>query len=256
LRIEYSPSLLREVRIANSGVDAFGTLYGVSHGKTIRVVATRGRAGLEPVGVFASRVRGQVFLTEEDLERFDRAEAAVALVVSGQKGGFFVRDAAGSIETVRSYEEFSLQAQSAPAVVKVVKRRVAWTWCLALLPLLYFIPRAPHKPQSISLREDSGQLRIGWNLAVDTTLTILDGSIETSVAIHRGQSMLTYARRTGDVVARIGSTQSRFVGPEPPLTETRQLRESLDGMKLALVSLKAARAAGQTKIADLERRLQ
>jgi hypothetical protein len=208
------------------------------------------------VGVFASRVRGQVFLTEEDLERFDRAEAAVALVVSGQKGGFFVRDAAGSIETVRSYEEFSLQAQSAPAVVKVVKRRVAWTWCLALLPLLYFIPRAPHKPQSISLREDSGQLRIRWNLPVNATLTILDGSAETSIAIHPGQSMLTYARRTGDVVARIGTTQSRFVGPEPPLTETKQLRESLDEMKVELVSLKAARAAGQTKIADLERRLQ
>jgi hypothetical protein len=256
LRIEYSPALLREVRIANAGVDAFGTLYGVSHGKTIRVVATRGRAGLDPVGIFASRVRGQVFLTEEDLERFDRAEASVALVISGEKGGFFVRDAGGSIETVRSYEEFFLQGQPAPPPVKVVKRRLSWTWCVALLPLLYFIPRAPQRPLALNLHEDSGQLRISWNIPVDSTLTILDGHGETSVAIHPGQSMITYARRSGDVVVRIGSTQARFVGPELPLTETEQLRGTLGALKASISALKAARASGQTKIAELQRRLQ
>ena len=101
-RIEYSPALLREVRVSADGVDAFGVLYGVRHEDTIRLVATRGCAGLEPLGVFASRARGQVFLTEEDLGRFEKAEACVAMVISGDAGGFFVRDAVGSIETVRT----------------------------------------------------------------------------------------------------------------------------------------------------------
>src|ERR1700689_1132784 len=97
VRIEYTPALLQEV--ASGAVNAFGVLYGVRHGQTIRLIATRGRAGLEPVGIFASRVRGKVFLTEEDLERFEKAEASVAMVVSGDKGGFFVRDAEGFLET-------------------------------------------------------------------------------------------------------------------------------------------------------------
>ncbi len=258
LRIEYSPALLREIRIANTAVDSFGVLYGIRRGNTVSLVATRGRYGLEPLGVFASRVRGHVFLTEEDLERFERAEACVALVISGEKGGFFVRDASGSIETVRSYEEFSINAQPAVAPVKVAKRRWPWAWSLALIPLLslFFIPRHTQPPLTLKLGDDVGQLSISWNVPTDATLTVVDGRAETSIAIHRGLSKMTYARRTGDVTVRIGATQTRYVGPPPPQTETERLRSSMKTLKIRAAAMRDSLVSGQTKIAELERRLQ
>ena len=250
-RIEYSPTLLREVRIAGAGTDSFGVLYGVRHGQTIRLVATRGRAGLDPLGIFASRVRGQVFLTEEDLKRFDKAEACAALVLTPENGGFFVRDAAGSIETVRSYEEFS-----APLLPIVIVKKRRWGWAfLALLPLLYFIPRSPRPPIAVSLREDAGQLRISFSAPTAETLTILDGAEKTSVAMA-GQSTITYARRSGDVTVKMGAAQARFVGPALPPTEMEQARASVQELKSKIEELSAARASGLAKIAALERRLQ
>ena len=241
-RIEYSPALLREVRIADAGVDAFGMLYGVRHGQTIRLVATRGRAGLDPLGIFSARVRGKIFLTEEDLERFEKADACVALVISGGDGGFFVRDAAGSIETVRSYEEFSILAPEPPPPPKAVKKRWPWAWALALLPLLFFIPRHPQPPLAITLREDMGQLRIAWNIPAKADLVIFDGGERTSIAIAPGLSTLTYARRTGDVTVGIGAAKTHFVGPTLPPTEIETERASIDALQSKIVSLRACRS--------------
>lgn len=250
-QIEYTTALLREVRIASGVVDAFGVLYGVRHGQTIRLVSTRGRAGLDPVGVFASRVRGQVFLTEEDLERFEKAEACVAMVVSGDIGGFFVRDADGSIETVRSHQEFSIHGQP---VVVVKTRRWPWALCLLAIPLLLY---RPHHPQlAVTLREAEGQLKISWNVPTSETLTILDGGERTYVALHPGQSTATYARRTGDVTVGIGAAQARFAGSPLPPTEIEKARAGIEALKAKVASLRAARASGQTRIAALQRRLQ
>jgi len=63
--------------------------------------------GLEKIGIFVRRAEGEVFLTEADLERFEGQRAAVALVVAGNRAGFFVRQADGSIQTIRSHEEFT-----------------------------------------------------------------------------------------------------------------------------------------------------
>jgi hypothetical protein len=254
-RVEYSPALLREVRISSGGVDAFGMLYGVRHGNTIHLVATRGRAGLEPLGVFASRARGKVFLTEEDLERFQKAHACVAMVISGEIGGFFVRDESGSIETVRSYQEFSIHGPVLPVPI-VVSRKRRWPWaaCLLLIPFLFY---RPHHPQlALTVREAGGQLRISWNAPTTQTLTILDGGERTYVSILPGQSTATYARRTGDVTIGIGAAQARYVGPALPPTEMEQLRAGLDALHAKVLSLRAARALDETKIAALERRLQ
>ena len=60
------------------------------------------------MGVFFSRIRGEVFLTETDLAFFNEHQSEVALVVAGDRAGFFVREADGSIQTVRSHEEFSI----------------------------------------------------------------------------------------------------------------------------------------------------
>jgi hypothetical protein len=255
LRIEYSPALLREVRMAGALIDAFGVLYGVRHGETIRLVSTRGRAGLDLVGIFASRVRGHVFLTEEDLERFERAGASVALVVSGDTGGFFVRDAAGSMETVRSYQEFPLAAPPA-AKPSVKKRRWHWAASALLLPLPYFIPHKPPPALALNLREDAGQLHISWNLPTDAKLTIIDGANRSFVNITRDQSSITYARRTGDVTVGFGSLQTRFVGSALPPTAVEKDRQRIESLKSQVTSLRAAHVAAEAKLASLERRLQ
>jgi hypothetical protein len=255
-RVEYPPALLRELRMTNNGVDAFGMLYGVRHDQTIRLVSTRGRAGLNPLGIFAARVRGEVFLTEEDLERFEKADACVALVISGETGGFFVRDGDGSIEAVRSYEEFSVHGPT--PVSKVVKRRSKWGWSLLLLPFLPFLGLIPsHRPPlAVTLREDSGQLRISWNVPVKATLEILDGGARTALAIAPGLSTVTYARRTEDVTVGIGSAQARFVGAPLPPTPIERERAAVRALESRIVLLRSARAAGQAKLDALRRRLQ
>ena len=256
-RIEYSPALLREMRISSGGVDAFGVLYGVRHGDTIRLVSTRGRAGLDPLGIFACRVRGQVFLTEEDLERFEKADACVAMVISGETGGFFVRDTHGSIEAVRSYQEFSIHGPPGR------RREAAKLSCVALgrLPgagaAVSSIPVTSIRRSRCILQEDAGQLRISWNAPTSETLTILDGGDRTSVAISPGQTTATYARRTGDVTVGIGTVQTRFVGPGRPPSEAEKMRNSIDTLHRKIV-VAACRidAARQTRIAALQRRLQ
>jgi hypothetical protein len=254
-RVEYSAALLQEVRSASAGVDAFGVLYGVRYGQTIRLVATRGREGLEPLGVFASRVRGAVFLTEDDLKRFEKAEACVAMVISGEIAGFFVRDASGSIETVRSYEEFPIHKPIQPVASPVLKKP-RWTWaaCLLLLPLLFY---RPHQPQlALTVREAEGQLRISWSVPTTETLTILDGGERTYAPIVHGQSTATYARRSGDVIIGIGSAKARFVGPALPPSQIERERARVALLHAKVASLRNAVALGETKIAALERRLQ
>jgi hypothetical protein len=257
LRIEYSPALLREIRIPSTAEDAFGLLYGVRHGNTIRLVATRGRAGLDPLGTFAARVRGEVFMTEEDMERFEKADACVALVLSADTGGFFVRDSSGSLEAVRSYQEFLINGPApVQAPVRVVKRRVSWVWSLALIPLLYFVPRHSAPQLAVTLSEDEGQVRISWNVPVTGNIDILDGDDRTSIPSAPGLSTLTYVRHTGDVTVAIGSERARFVGRPVQATELDQERARIKDLRTKLVSLHAAHAAGQSRIAALERRLQ
>jgi hypothetical protein len=253
LRIEYAQALLREVHVANTDSDAFGVLYGVRHGQTIRLVSTRCRAGLEPVGIFAARVRGEIFLTEEDLERFEKAESCVALVISGENAGFFVRDVLGSLEAVRSYQEFSIHAPTP----QVVNKSWSWQWCpLLLLPLLYFaIPRQPAPPLELKLHEEAGCLLISWTVPTDETLVILDGGELISIPIAPPLSTITYARRSGDVTVGIGTAQARFVGALPP-GPLEMERSGIAALESKVASLRAAQAAGQLKIAALQRRLQ
>jgi len=262
LRIEFSSSLVREVRMAGTMVDAFGVLYGVRHGSTVNIVSTRGRAGLDAIGVFASRVRGEVFLTEEDLERFQKADACLALVIAGETCGFFVRDAGGSIETVRSYREFSIHEMPVAPVAAAIpqaepKRRLHWAYALALAPLLYFaVPKHPQAPLAVTLNEDAGTLKIAWNRPKSDTLLILDGGELAEVAIQPGQSQIAYGRRTGDVVVKLGSVQARFVGPPPPPNEVQRMRASIETLQAKITELRGARAANAAHIAQLQRRLQ
>jgi len=90
------------------------------------------QAGLEPIGIYVLRVRGEVFLTERNLELFERTGALIALVVAGGRAGFFVRDFEGALQSIRSYEEFDVPS------LRVRRRNAAAAvglFCLAATPL-------------------------------------------------------------------------------------------------------------------------
>ena len=116
LRIEYSAELLRQVRLRRSSGDRHGLLYGRRQDSLVRLLAARRAAhprdvrlsGLEQVGVFAVRSRGDVFLTEQDLEFAERNKAEITLVLAGRQGGFFVPEKDGSIQAIRSHQEFAV----------------------------------------------------------------------------------------------------------------------------------------------------
>jgi len=111
IRITYAAALFQEVRL--EGVS--GVLYGLRSEAWVRLVVACIRvdsgdlrqAGLYPVGIFSARNRGEVFLTETDLEQFERTGAPVALVIAGAKAGFFVHQHDGSIQSIKSHEEFA-----------------------------------------------------------------------------------------------------------------------------------------------------
>ena len=78
VRIEYSTTLLRELRGANAG----GVLWGFRNGSEICVLGTRRRPGLEPVGIF------------------------------------FVREADGSIDSIKSHCEFTISHEPDAALTQ------------------------------------------------------------------------------------------------------------------------------------------
>jgi hypothetical protein len=265
LRIEYSSALLRDVRGAGAGANAFGLLFGVRRGQTIYLVSTHRRAGLEPVGTFASRI-GHVFLTEEDLERSDTVPLGVMLVISGESAGFFVRNAAGAFGTVSSYQELPMRAlprrydpPPLPVAVEVPKRHRAaagagacFALALVLVPFIHFRPGNPQR-FAVNVREDKGQLYISWNATAQKMLTILDKSERISLAIGPQQSSLTYARHSGDVTVGIGSTQVRFIGSASPPSDMEQMRAGVEALESKIAFLRAESASRRTKLAALER---
>jgi hypothetical protein len=118
LRIEYSRELLRLLLPRQDGEYSSGVLYGTRTAGTLRVISARPRPDLEPVGIFAARWCGEVFLTEPDILRLENMDeelesgAAIALVIAGGYGGFFVREPNGSMQTIQSYQEFPIRAPS------------------------------------------------------------------------------------------------------------------------------------------------
>src|SRR5262249_43441526 len=98
LAVEYSAELLRQGQREGAGEKA-GVPYGKRMDGRIRLLAARPArherdlklAGLERVGVFAVRRSGEVFLSEQDFEFTERHGANLALILVGDRGGFFVR---------------------------------------------------------------------------------------------------------------------------------------------------------------------
>ena len=258
LRIEFPPELLREVRQEGGEPSASlprrwrprfnravnqssGLLFGVQHEDEVRVLAARGEhgdttpEGLAPVGTYVCRARGEVFLTDDDLANFEKHRGILALVVAGGQAGFFVREPDGSVQAIRSHEEFQVADAAARPVSRgtgaaferpspashgwrqhIWKRAAAFAGLLAIpaCGFAYFKPLLPQLPIALAIREESGQLRIGWNagaLTQGSRLEISDGSARTILMLAADTSSATYGLVGGDVEVRL-STGTRVGG--------------------------------------------
>jgi hypothetical protein len=234
--IEYSPEILQNHQDA-------GVLFGVRQKTRLRILAARTGlgerdpllVGMDPVGIFVTRARGEVFLTEADLERFDdfHVPNAVALVVAGGKGGFFVREPSAAVQAIQSYEEFSA-AEDISGVFEefIPPRRLGpvWLWfaasALALLTVFVILrPQMPvQAPLALEVRANQGSLLITWGRDFQTgNLEIMDGDKTSSVPIANGLRQVTYMPFTSDVEIRLTTSDwkgqsrreiARFLGPE------------------------------------------
>jgi hypothetical protein len=256
LRIEFPPELLHDVRLKrplparsvplrwiprfNRVVNqSSGLLFGVRHEDEVRVLAASADDaspdGLTPVGIFVCRARGEVFLTDDDLASFEKHQGVLALVIAGGQAGFFVREPDGSVQGIRSHEEFKVADAAAHPVSSGTataelpapapswwQARQGWKRAVASAGLLavpvgafaYLRPLLPHLPIALALREEAGQLVIGWNagaLMEGSRLEIDDGSERTILLLPADTSSATYGPHGSDVEVRL-TTATRMGG--------------------------------------------
>jgi hypothetical protein len=263
LRIEYSADVFRDVRFESTIGEATGVLFGTRCGDQVRILAARRTddrkdprlKGLESVGIFIARAREDLSLSEHDLAAFDAAKVAgaVILVVAGSSGGFFTRTAAGSLQAVEAHHELP---KITPALFNTARR---WVWigagCLTLCTVAiaapgYLRPRSSPGAFGLSVREEAGQLRIGWTRR-PASLEILDGADRTSIRLAGALVNATYARRTSDVEIRLIDASkretARFLGADRRVevrnqiatleSEARALRGVAQARKLRIVEL-------------------
>jgi hypothetical protein len=207
LRIEYSLELLAELARRHSELESqentHGVLYGTRSAGIVRILAVRPVAGLEPLGVFAARVRGEVFLTEEDLERLETLEnqtaqnpAAIALVIAGRTGGFFVRELDGSMQTIQSFQEFPIR----PSALKTAGS-VKTLLSLGIAAAALVMTALAWPSRAFTIQERDGQMQIVLNGAVvrGARLDIVDGASHRSIPITPSLTSVVYTPATRDV---------------------------------------------------------
>jgi len=307
LRIEFPPELLHDVRLEGAQPrrrlplrwiprlnrvvnQSSGLLFGLRHDDEVRVLTARASEGLSPVGTFVCRARGEVFLTDDDLANFEKHQGVLALVVAGGRAGFFVREPDGSVQAIRSHEEFRVaDAASRPSAETNVAAelptpaprqwwqvRLAWkrvAACAAFLAVpagafAYLRPLLPYRPIALAIREEAGQLVIGWNegsLAEGSRLAIQDGSERTILMLPANASSVTYGLQGDDVQVRLSTDTrtggahweaARFVtkAPRRP-TASSALQERIRTLTIEAQELRRSLAAGQARTKELGAKL-
>ena len=307
LRIEFPPELLHDVRLEgahsprrlplrwiprfNRAVNqSSGLLFGVRHDDEVRVLTTRASDGLSPVGTFVCRTRGEVFLTDDDLANFESHQGLLALVVAGGRAGFFVRQTDGTVQAIRSHEEFRMaDAASRPAAetnaaaelpappprrwsrVRLAWKRVAACAALLVVPagaFAYLRPFLPYRPIALAIREEAGQLVIGWNegsLAEGSRLEIQDGSERTILMLPANASSATYGPQGDDVEVRLSTDTrmggahweaARFVAKAPRRpTASSTLQDRIRTLTIETEELRRSLAVGQARTKELGAKL-
>jgi hypothetical protein len=294
VRIEYSADVLREIRLESTNDEGSGVLLGTRSGDQVRVLAARRAvdeqdprlAGLGQLGIFALRARGQVFLTESDLALLEEARLtdAIALVIAGSKGGFFVREPDGSMQTIKSYREFSLadtgietQASSLlidpPKLLIEVSRANRWAWifvgCIAMIAVAvmarpYLLPLLPRPPLGLAVREESGALRITWSPAAaaqHASLEIVDGTERKTVALSASLANTIYVPQTPEVKVFLTAAEGRretahFVGnavsPSPPSPDVEHAQAQVADLEAEAETLRVSVEMGRKRLAELQ----
>jgi hypothetical protein len=312
LRIEFPPELLHDIRLEGAQPprrlplrwiprlnrvvnQSSGLLFGVRHDDEVRVLTARADqsdstpGGLSPVGTFVCRERGEVFLTDDDLANFESHQGILALVMAGGQAGFFVREPDGSVQAIRSHEEFRVaDAASRPSVetsaaaelpapprgwwqVRLAWKRVAACAAFLAVPagaFAYLRPLLPHMPIALAIREEAGQLVIAWNagsLAEGSRLEIQDGSERTILMLPANASSATYGLQGDDVEVRL-STDTRMGGahweaarfvtkaPRRP-TASSTLQDRIRALTIEAQELRRSLVAGQTRTQELGAKL-
>jgi hypothetical protein len=252
--VEFSPELLVELRPGAESAETTGFLYGRHQASELFILGTRPEASeaQEKVGIFVSRLRGEVFLTESNLETFESENALVALVIAGDKAGFFVREPDGSIQSVRSHEEFPIRNQ-----IPSTPYRGKWAWVTAAgfaLALLFPVFRQrPPQPLALQVSEERNELHIVWEAREHAILEIHDGGERVAIPVSPDQSNATYARRTSTVEISLIPLDGRSIHreiarvvasvlpPEPLYSEFADERAQVDRLR-AQVDAKRAHA--------------
>jgi hypothetical protein len=295
VKIEFPPDIIHDIRAQSPGEHDRGYLFGRREGNEVRVsTAIRTpeagdprTTGSEPVGVYITRARGEVFLTDADLEQVDRVPGGIALVIAGGRAGFFARETDGSMQAVRSHEEF-LVADAATQAEPLVRPGVSprgthpalpppsiWKWAMGATSLLagpvaafaFLHPLLPLPPIELALREANGQLIIQWDprsSVPDAYLEITEAEGRRLLPVPPGSASATYAARSGDVEillstpsrsGRIHWTSARFVPPVDSMpSEFRtpeEIRDDVDELQSQAAYLRQAIARRRAKVQQL-----
>jgi hypothetical protein len=295
VKIEFPPDIIHDIRAQSVSDHDRGYLFGYREANEVRI-STAIRTpqagdprthGTVPVGVYIVRARGEVFLTDADLEQMDRVPDGIALVIAGGRAGFFARAADGTMQTVRSHEEFlvaSAATQAEPLVrpsaipPAFVPPPNLWKWALGVAGLLggpvaalaFLQPMMRTAPIELTLREARGQLVIQW----DPSATALPGGLleiteaegRTVLPVAAGSSSATYSARSGDVEIRLSTdersgrvhwTAARFAPPVEQLVAIsevqtpEQIQEDMAELENQAAFLRQAIARRQAKVAAL-----
>ena len=274
-----------------------GLLFGTRHENDVRLLAAEadgesGAAhpeGLARLGTFVCRERGEVFLTDDDLADFERHEGILALVVAGGRAGFFVREPDGSVQAIHSHEEFEVadaaaqpvsQSMAAAAELPAPPPRWKHAWkraaaCAGLLAVpaggfAYLRPMLPRLPIALSLREEAGQVVIGWNASALTEggrLEILDGGERTILMLEPNTSSASYRLQSSDVEVRLSTENrtggarweaARFVAKAPRGSRSASfaLQERIGQLAREAETLRHALAEGQARTKALAAKLE
>jgi hypothetical protein len=224
IQIEFPAELLRDLRILREK-DSSGALYGTRQGQDVRLLAAHPRPGLQKSGIFFYRLRGEVFLTETEMIRFEESKTDIALVMAGRRGGFFLRQEDGSLQGVSSHEEFLLDDVwpqfDRPAEMK--KPRFGLVWAAVLTSLLLAIPIGAlayllplhSEPLNLGVKERDGQLMVSWNPRANTAggqLEIADGAAHVLSTVRLGQTGATWVIQDGDITVAIRSNPESGAG--------------------------------------------
>src|SRR5579872_707234 len=256
VRIEYAPDLFLEARMQGP----HGFLFGSSSPGTIRIVAARksldaaGLGAVRHIGTFCVRARGEVFLTENDMERFEQNASRAALVIAGSSAGFFVRGGDESVQSVRSYQEIACPAPVRPRQWMRMPAGAAAIVAMALAG--YGMWDGP--ASALTVREDAGQLRLSWT-PTRGTLHIREGWRTITVPVTRAFSSMTYASGIHDVEIRMTAGRRtrtvRFVGSDAASPDLESLRRKIDALEGQSVQLRADAGTEKWRAAALQKRL-